>query len=1301
MKRRAPKSFKARLNCKCNKKFKTSEELLQHGIRDHKVQTGFRWCSLCDKLINATNESHWSGLKGHLNSLPHRAKYDEAAYNELQSCNAKRSKPNSTESNNTDDFEVESVSTNDEAMLSASEALLSPTPHSVSAQNPTITPANNPPPFVDVQAVSSNPTTASIASPNPKPWTDIGLDSRNATIPIIYKTQYENPKLPPSLESSKDYFPFPSADYAFFTSLYLEDPSSARFIDKILKFFNDPALGHNVSTMPRSLKDITSFVPRIKNKTAINPEIGFPLTLELSKNSKYAFFPLQSVIQTALCDPELAKYLIEKHYPCKADIHGVTDIYNAPISSSNSFTTLELSLDYAAKKKCDPIFTGDLVEIAGKSYGIVTSLYYDSLTNSFCGDVQNAVPDSWVVRTPTDIYYPEPVESQPWNQLIVIPDDVKKDIPLIQMRSKMYSTRSVQSDVILIEKQLIRKNGKLVERKFYGTHSNEGYHYNITRDLNRLRRNLSNDERDSLHVITLEVSKDELVTYRTRGYLCDVQNWCFCQTMLELREKFSSIWSAAAFGPEVTQYERYQHMVKTIREGERGFWVWTAKKGWIFVVVAFILYSADMAEFTKATGSVQKRGKVRRWCYRCDCEKRNLSDPTYPLKAEALTPEKRLDLYHEAEAEPKTTAKQTLRQAAGLSEQFPQLAFSVSLRLAEAGISDLLHNWKINIPGWILALWWMFLNVNLGRSSLVALLREKGSCLNNCIIKYLFQSKSKEKLGKPTPITCEKIGDIKKKAKMSGADFDVFVTILDEIVEKINKMENYTEEINKMMEEIPDEELKKLADKISKEKNPFPKDELKKTPMVMFGLLFQHLIRIYNLLNTKTMDFKHVQEVVKQADVFFTIINKFFPNSLNKPSIHDSMHMIFQQLQEVIPPSHCNTSKTEALNIEHRFAALSGNNRFCEFVVLFNQWTARLLQFIVDGSFFLGNPFSPNSSRSKPSSLPAYIKAGGKTQEIIRELFCSDTSRIQLPPSASVSPYLPPSWFIDRKVPKICSHGISIRALVKAGVGKRVRFTKDEKTFQTDFICECCTPLIRDCKEGFIKSRKASLPKIGELSLGDVVTVPASLIISGDASKYIGSDSMILDDCEEEETSNQLTLDQDEEDSENDDEQDINVDCIVQASGETIDLTKKSSLSIRLKEIVCLPPTKTPTAKKHIVECEKVDKLKKEVISATLDKRILERQISEMQKQLSEVAIKIKNLERVIEVEHKKVQDSWTPSVLFKGVIVKKKANPINPFQAAKAGKETDKRVVFCARHTKAFFKSKQCGEELKIEKYF
>ena len=50
-------------------------------------------------------------------------------------------------------------------------------------------------------------------------------------------------------------------------------------------------------------------------------------------------------------------------------------------------------------------------------------------------------------------------------------------------------------------------------------------------------------------------------------------------------------------------------MVKMIREGERGFWVWTDKKGWIFVVVAFILYSADMAEFTKATGSVQKKRK--------------------------------------------------------------------------------------------------------------------------------------------------------------------------------------------------------------------------------------------------------------------------------------------------------------------------------------------------------------------------------------------------------------------------------------------------------------------------------------------------------------------------------------------------------------------------------------------------------------------------------------------------------------------------------------------------------------------
>ena len=1290
MKRRAP-SFKPKINCVCKKIFKTPEELLQHGIKDHKVTTGFRWCALCDKFLNVTNESHWSGPTGHLNSLPHRAKYNKEAYNELQSSRAKRSKTNSIDSESpVNDFETGS---------DVIDAL--PTSHP-SASNTSIEPviptniSSNPP-------TSSNPTTTSstvtytLAPTNPKPWIDIELDSRNARIPIIYKTQYEKPKLPPSLDkSSKDYFPFPSADYAFFTSLYLEDPSSARFIDKILKFLNNPALGHNISTMPRSLKDITSFVPRIKNKSAINPDIGFPLTLELSKDAKYAFFPLQSVIQTALCDPELAKHLIKKHYPCKADIDGVTNIYNAPISSSNSFTTLELSLDYAFKNRCDPIFTGDLVEINGKGYGVLTNLYHDTLTNSFYGDVQTAVPDSWIVRMPNGLFYPEPDQpQQPWNQLIVIPDDLKKGIPMSQMKNKKYSTRVCQSDVIRIEKQLIRKNGTLVERKYYGTHSNESYLYNITNDLNRLRRKLSKDEREALHVISLEVSKDELVTYRTRNYLCDVQNWCFCQTMLDLREKFSSIWSAAAFGPEVSQYERYQHMVKMIRGGERGFWVWTAEKGWIFVVVCFLLYSADMAEFTKATGSIQKRGKVRRWCYRCDCEKCNLSDPSYPLKAEALTPEKRLDLYYEAAADPKTTAKQTLRQAAGLSEQFPPLAFSVSLRLAEAGISDLLHNWKINIPGWILALWWMSLNVNLGRSSLVEVLREKGSALNNCIIKYLFQSKSKEKSGKPTLITCEKIGDVKKKAKMSGTDFDVFVTVLDEIVEKINKPENYTEDIKKEMEEISDEELKSLADKISKEKNPFPKDKLMQTPLVMFGLLFQHLIRIYNLLNTKNMNLQHVQEVVQQADVFFTIINKFFPNKLNKPSIHDSMHMIFQQLQEVIPPSHCNTSKTEALNIEHRFAALSGNNRFCEFVVLFNQWTSRLLQFIVDGSFFLGNSFIPNFSRTKPVSLPAYIKTGEKTQEIIKELFCSDTSRIQLPSSANVSPYLPPTWYIDRQVPKVCSHDIRIRTLVKAGSGKRVRFPKDKNAFQTDFTCKCCAPIIKGCKENFIKSCKASLPKMGEISLGDVVTVPASFIISGDASKCTDSDAMIQDDCEEEETS---SLNQDEEDTDDDVVQDV--DCILPASDETIDLTKKNCVSIRLKEIVCLPATKTPTTKNNLVEDEKVHILKNEVISATLDKRILERKISEMQKQLSEVVVKIKKLEREIEEEHKKVQDSWTPSVLFKGIIVKK-VKPTNPFQAAKASRETDKKVMFCAQHTNAFFKSRQCGEELKIEKYF
>ena len=317
-----------------------------------------------------------------------------------------------------------------------------------------------------------------------------------------------------------------------------------------------------------------------------------------------------------------------------------------------------------------------------------------------------------------------------------------------------------------------------------------------------------------------------------------------------------------------------------------------------------------------------------------------------------MTPEKRLYAYDEAAQECKTTGQQKLRSEDGLSAEFCPLGYSTSLRLPEAGVSDLLHNWKINVPAWVLSLWWMNLNKQ-GREQLVRILREKGARAHNYIIQRLFQSKSKGLYGDDFKLISDKltISEVKKRVKIQGADFDQLVPLLDEIVATTNKEENYSDEIRKSITEVSQREFSKLEQMASKHNNSrtqirgagrgsitstpgnsslptnnagggqiinrslsVDKTVMEQNPTTCFGILFQRMIKIYFLLNSKDPNTTLVEEIIHHSKIFFHVLSKFFPGKLNKPSIHDSMHMIFDQLLNVIPPSLCNTSKTEALN---------------------------------------------------------------------------------------------------------------------------------------------------------------------------------------------------------------------------------------------------------------------------------------------------------------------------------------------------------------------------------------------------
>ena len=139
-----------------------------------------------------------------------------------------------------------------------------------------------------------------------------------------------------------------------------------------------------------------------------------------------------------------------------------------------------------------------------------------------------------------------------------------------------------------------------------------------------------------------------------RKYLCDVENWIFKGCPLWLQERFHAIWAAVAFSHKVPPNTRSKFMVRMMKEGENGFWINTCSGERMFVVVNFALYSADMAEFTQANGTIQKGGRAKRWCYRCECQNSDLCDPNYPIKENAVSPEKRLSLYQEANLHSKT-----------------------------------------------------------------------------------------------------------------------------------------------------------------------------------------------------------------------------------------------------------------------------------------------------------------------------------------------------------------------------------------------------------------------------------------------------------------------------------------------------------------------------------------------------------------------------------------------------------------------------------------------------------------------
>ena len=454
----------------------------------------------------------------------------------------------------------------------------------------------------------------------------------------------------------------------------------------------------------------------------------------------------------------------------------VEDIRNAPISSRNAFTTLSISFKYAFLYSVEnPLFLGDLVKRYAcpdlnqtELMGIVRRLYMIPSDSNIYADIQT-------IELITSYQRPLPKDFTALPTEYILKEEIlERIIPDKSLFQKKFKTTAENlKDEILIRKKVVKIGDKIVLKNFYGTVSsskNNVLHY--------LRRCLSKKEKEKLVVLFIEVSKDEFVSFRTRSYLVDTVNWIFSNLPFEIRERFMSLWTIAAFSPYFPEQERYLDMVRMMTEGEKGFWVWNAaSKESQYVVCCFGLINVDMAEATKLQSSVEKNGNAIVQCNRCAVDKKNLCNPLYPIHATEMDPEKRIAIYEQAAAIPsQNEAAKFLSQNYGVKTKVPWFLFLSSLRLPQQAMADLLHTWGINIALWVWSLVWYILNHET-RKKLLELLKHFGQQFNNGYISKLFKTRKGQMIDEKLNLS-----EIKKTTHMQGTDVAYLMQVIEEIV---------------------------------------------------------------------------------------------------------------------------------------------------------------------------------------------------------------------------------------------------------------------------------------------------------------------------------------------------------------------------------------------------------------------------------------------------------------------------------------------------------------------------------------
>jgi hypothetical protein len=541
----------------------------------------------------------------------------------------------------------------------------------------------------------------------------------------------------------------------------------------------------------------------------------------------------------------------------------------------------------------------------------------------------------------------------------------------------------------------------------------------------RMNRKLSHDEAENLYVAYLELSKDELTIQKTRGVLTDVSNCCFKNSPLKDQERFNNLWTIAAFNQNVSPKNRHRFLAQMVEEGIKGCWVYHAiEKKMVFVIAVFGMYTADQKEMCEMCGSINHTGKAERQCHRCSAKKTDLDKSTFPIIDSAMTHERRLLVYKHAETLSPSYSKEFLRKEYGLSDKVCAFTFSKALRVPDNAIADLLHNLGLNTGGWVLALVFYLLNEQSGRQCMINELKRYGTDLKNSLITKMFQTKKSKMIQansnmysytsskqihtdsiQNTPLPPKNklsLTQIKKSLKLKGTDYKLLFTVLDQIILQINKDENYGEKM--------DELYKQVSDEIWNSINSHFGYQYTKSKTTMIGLLIKSFLKLYWIMQEKEINELLISSQKQCINDFFFVLQNFFPGELCKPSIHDLLHMIHQS-HSLIPVPFANTSKTESLNIDHREATESGNQRNPEHFIILRQWTARLFQFLINRGYFRYR-----------NGLP--IQTGDNLLEILY-LFNQPNSRWKFPPKPIC---LVPDWLAHGLVPAVCENQIVLRS---------------------------------------------------------------------------------------------------------------------------------------------------------------------------------------------------------------------------------------------------------------------------------